>query len=46
MKEFYTSPIAELERFDLKDVITTSGGSTGTGDPKSDNTEGEWTGLF
>lgn len=44
MKEFYTSPIAELERFDLKDVITTSG--DGTGDPKSDNTEGEWTGLF
>ena len=40
MRKFYISPEAEVVEFDVKDVITTSGGLTaGTGvDLEDDNT--------
>jgi hypothetical protein len=43
MKEFYSKPLVELNKFDKKDVVTTSGkgSSENTDDPNA-----PWTDLF
>lgn len=52
MRELYISPVAELVKFDTKDVITTSGEQDDfpndftAGTPEDANQGSGWTGLY
>ncbi|WP_302626102.1 hypothetical protein [uncultured Eubacterium sp.] len=52
MRELYISPEVELIKFDVKDVITTSGEDVGfidnftAGTSESANESSGWTGLY